>query len=259
MLDNSSNNKPLIITEGETDWIHMKNAYEKLMNTDKEFAEKYESLEFEFLEYCSSPNAILQIQMGDSNLYNMCDSFSRIPQGRKMIFIGDNDGNISDIYSEGIIITDKTPFYATMGGQKGDIGILNQRNAFFILNEGKIICQDCKIPTTMIYNKDSATINIEGGRIELNNLYANKNSYIIYNISSGNLNISSGEIIGINNIGTTYAIYNYIYNEEENRNINISGGNLNISGSNIDNLYGFFYEFYNNNLLMQHQKRRAIL
>ena len=91
LLDNSSNNKPLIITEGETDWIHMKNAYEKLMNTDKEFAEKYEGLEFEFLEYCSSPNAILQIQMGDSNLYNMCDSFSRIPQGRIMIFIGDND------------------------------------------------------------------------------------------------------------------------------------------------------------------------
>ena len=42
----------------------------------------------------------------------------------KVIFVGDNSGNISDIYSEGIIITDKTPFYATMGGQKGDTGYI---------------------------------------------------------------------------------------------------------------------------------------
>lgn len=42
----------------------------------------------------------------------------------KVIFVGDNSGNISDIYSEGIIITDKTPFYATIGGQKGDTGYI---------------------------------------------------------------------------------------------------------------------------------------
>ncbi len=42
----------------------------------------------------------------------------------KVIFVGDLNGNITDIYSDGIVICDKTPFYATMGGQKGDIGYI---------------------------------------------------------------------------------------------------------------------------------------
>lgn len=42
----------------------------------------------------------------------------------KVIFVGDLNGNSADIYGEGIIITDKTPFYATMGGQKGDVGVI---------------------------------------------------------------------------------------------------------------------------------------
>ncbi len=46
----------------------------------------------------------------------------------KVIFVGDINGNMSSIYSEGIIITDKTPFYATMGGQEGDIGIIESND-----------------------------------------------------------------------------------------------------------------------------------
>lgn len=46
----------------------------------------------------------------------------------KVIFVGDREGNSKDIYSEGIIITDKTPFYASMGGQVGDVGLITNDN-----------------------------------------------------------------------------------------------------------------------------------
>jgi len=40
----------------------------------------------------------------------------------KVIFVGDDSGNTSDIYNSGIIVVSKTPFYPSMGGQEGDIG-----------------------------------------------------------------------------------------------------------------------------------------
>lgn len=46
----------------------------------------------------------------------------------EIIYVADLEGNVADIYSEGIIITKKTPFYATMGGQVGDIGTISNEN-----------------------------------------------------------------------------------------------------------------------------------
>ncbi len=54
--------------------------------------------------------------------------YDELKTNAKVIFVGDLNGNISDIYSEGIVITDKTPFYATMGGQLGDIGVITSNN-----------------------------------------------------------------------------------------------------------------------------------
>ena len=54
--------------------------------------------------------------------------YNELETKAKVIFVGDSEGNLNDIYSEGIIITDKTPFYATMGGQLGDIGTITGNN-----------------------------------------------------------------------------------------------------------------------------------
>lgn len=54
--------------------------------------------------------------------------YDSLEETAKVLFVGDLDGNSADIYGEGIIITDKTPFYATMGGQIGDIGIITGKD-----------------------------------------------------------------------------------------------------------------------------------
>ena len=46
----------------------------------------------------------------------------------KVIYTGDLEGNKMDLVGDGIIILDKTPFYATMGGQKCDIGTVYNDN-----------------------------------------------------------------------------------------------------------------------------------
>lgn len=88
---------PLIITEGPSDWIHIKNALEffaQSENTPDNLKESIRQLSVKFLEFYPKQgdysNKIL-LNMGDGALISMCKQFSLIEQNRKYIFIGDRD------------------------------------------------------------------------------------------------------------------------------------------------------------------------
>ncbi len=96
---------PLIITEGCTDWKHMKAAYTKLME-DPTFAEEFSDINFGFLEYepkNSKKESKLKLQMSNTELVTMCKSVSNVMQKQKLIFIADCDAkkDTKDLVSEG--------------------------------------------------------------------------------------------------------------------------------------------------------------
>ncbi len=78
----NESNKPLIITEGKTDWKHLKKALERFNSNGL-----YENLDVEFLEYKDD------IEMGDTTLDKMFDSYIKGPQSRKTIFLFDRDND----------------------------------------------------------------------------------------------------------------------------------------------------------------------
>ncbi len=85
--------KPLVITEGATDWKHMKAAFNYLV-ADPRCSEWLPSLDFDFLEYEPENSNIensVKLKMSGSQLQTMCEQYSLIKQPRKMIFIADCD------------------------------------------------------------------------------------------------------------------------------------------------------------------------
>lgn len=84
-IESSSSKKTLVITEGPTDWRHIKIALEKFKNKDK----KYENLDLEFLEYDDD--------FGETELIKMKDSLLKLPNQRKYILIADRDTNEKSI------------------------------------------------------------------------------------------------------------------------------------------------------------------
>ena len=72
--------KPLIITEGKTDWKHIKNALTHFKRKGK-----YTDLDVDFLEYGSKTD------MGDIALEQLCMQYSKMAQPRKIICVFDLD------------------------------------------------------------------------------------------------------------------------------------------------------------------------
>ena len=83
--------KTLVITEGKTDWKHLKNALKVLQAQGH-----YTNLDFEFLEYEDN------IQMGDSQLKSLCEQSAKMKQNRKIICVFDRDGKADIMQSAGI-------------------------------------------------------------------------------------------------------------------------------------------------------------
>ena len=75
-----SSNKPLILTEGKTDWKHLKSAKRSLEN--------YNGLDIDFLEYEDN------VKMGSDPLSKMIESIKNIPNNRKIIAIFDRDEDL---------------------------------------------------------------------------------------------------------------------------------------------------------------------
>jgi hypothetical protein len=74
-------NKPLIFTEGKTDWKHMKKALERFQKDGI-----YVDLDIQFKEY-------EDIDMGDTELDRMVQTYCKNEQSKKHIFIFDRDNN----------------------------------------------------------------------------------------------------------------------------------------------------------------------
>jgi hypothetical protein len=91
--------KALIVTEGATDWKHMKAALSRLKQ-----AGKYTNLDICFLEYepkNSDDNSSLKLEMGNSALRESCRGSTIVPQKRKLIFIADaDDSKTTNMLSE---------------------------------------------------------------------------------------------------------------------------------------------------------------
>lgn len=85
--------KMLVITEGTTDWKHMKAAYNALSQME-DYKDIFSDLEFEFLEYepkNSSKGNGPRLEMGNTQLCPLCENMAKIMQPRKMVFIADRD------------------------------------------------------------------------------------------------------------------------------------------------------------------------
>ena len=70
--------KPLIVTEGKTDWMHIKNAYRYFKRNGH-----YPDMLLTFLENTED--------MGDESMLRMCKEYARVFQERPVIFIADAD------------------------------------------------------------------------------------------------------------------------------------------------------------------------
>lgn len=92
-VKSTSTSKVLVITEGATDWKHMKTAL-MVLKEKEEYSKLFNGMDFEFFEYepANSKNeAPHKLEMGNSTLTSICENYAKLPQETKYIFVADCD------------------------------------------------------------------------------------------------------------------------------------------------------------------------
>ena len=101
----SNNNEPLIVTEGQTDWVHLESAYLALSNIEEnkdlfkylgnirffEYEAKEQSNKISKLGLGVTGHPLHKVEMGDNDLLKMCESISKLPRSSPLICIFDHD------------------------------------------------------------------------------------------------------------------------------------------------------------------------
>ncbi len=85
--------KTIVITEGHTDWKHMKAALNAL-KADGKHNELLNDLDFEFLEFGpkdSLDSYQYKLEMGNTVLCSLCENIAKLPQNNKYVLIADRD------------------------------------------------------------------------------------------------------------------------------------------------------------------------
>lgn len=102
---NSNNDEPLLITEGQTDWVHLESAYLALSNIEEnkdlfnylenirffEYEAKEQSHKISKLGLGVTGHPLHKVEMGDNDLLKMCESISKLPRSSPLICIFDHD------------------------------------------------------------------------------------------------------------------------------------------------------------------------
>lgn len=139
--------KPLIITEGKTDWKHISNALKVYQENGK-----YLSLDFAFLEY--------ETDMGDTELERLLKNLSKVPHNNIIIGVFDNDSSTGEKYVKPV----------------------NFGNNVFGCSISDVKGYNCGISIELLYERADVTkTNQEGRRIYLSDEFTVKSHQLIEN------------------------------------------------------------------------------
>lgn len=112
---NKNTSEPLIITEGQTDWMHLESAYRALLQdsnnkdlfsklgnikfyefegkqkSNKDSSKEIQTLTISDIGFGKEGASLIKAEMGDSALLTLCETLSKFNKGRIIIFIFDHD------------------------------------------------------------------------------------------------------------------------------------------------------------------------